>query len=60
MPSLKDTGRRYVEGTARARLQSPGIERYARAGGGPLRTVAIAAVLVAVLVGAMVVLWLVR
>jgi hypothetical protein len=33
MPELPDTGRRYVEQTARARLASPGIERYARARG---------------------------
>jgi hypothetical protein len=28
MPELPDTGRHYVEHTARARLASPGIERY--------------------------------
>jgi hypothetical protein len=30
LPSLPDTGRRYVEHTRRARLASPGVERYAR------------------------------
>jgi hypothetical protein len=29
LPSLPDTGRRYVEHTQRARLASPGVERYA-------------------------------
>ncbi len=29
LPDLPETGRRYVEHTARARLASPGIERYA-------------------------------
>jgi hypothetical protein len=28
LPDLPETGRRYVEHTARARLASPGIERY--------------------------------
>lgn len=28
LPDLPDTGRRYVEDTIRARLASPGIERY--------------------------------
>jgi len=29
LPDLPDTGRHYVENTIRARLASPGIERYA-------------------------------
>lgn len=28
LPELPETGRRYVEQTIRARLASPGIERY--------------------------------
>jgi hypothetical protein len=28
LPDLPETGRRYVEHTIRARLASPGIERY--------------------------------
>ncbi len=29
LPELSDTGRRYLDNTARARLASPGIERFA-------------------------------
>jgi hypothetical protein len=29
LPDLPDTGRRYVENTRRARLASPGVERFA-------------------------------
>jgi hypothetical protein len=29
LPELPETGRHYVENTQRARLASPGIERYA-------------------------------
>ena len=57
LPDLPDTGRRYVEGTVRARLASPGVERYRRPGGTGPRLV-LAALLVAALVGAM--LWLAR
>jgi hypothetical protein len=60
MPTLRDTGRRYVEGTARARLQSPGVERYASERRGAGRTAAIAAALVAALVGAMLLIWSLR
>ncbi len=28
LPDLPDTGRQYVENTIRARLHSPGIEKY--------------------------------
>jgi hypothetical protein len=57
LPDLPDTGRRYVENTIRARLASPGVERYRRAGGsGPRFALAVA--VVAALVGAMV--WLAR
>ncbi len=31
LPDLPGTGRRYVENTQRARLASPGVERYRRA-----------------------------
>ncbi len=52
LPSLPDTGRHYLENTVRARLQSPGIERYAkpRGRGG---TIALAVAIVAALVAAM-------
>ena len=52
--ALSTTGRKYLEGTARARLQSPGIEHYPSRKGGPLRAVALAAAIFAVLVGLMV------
>jgi hypothetical protein len=53
LPTLPDTGRRYVEHTQRARLASPGIERYAgrggrgRVGGAIAAALALAAALVA-------------
>jgi hypothetical protein len=53
MPVLRETGRQYVEGTQRARLASPGVERYVAARSrGPALAVAAVALLVA-LVGAM-------
>jgi|APDOM4702015118_1054815.scaffolds.fasta_scaffold320678_2 hypothetical protein len=55
LPDLPDTGRRYLEHTIRARLASPGIERYARPrGNGP--RIAAALLLAAALLAAM--LWL--
>ncbi|HEX9052754.1 MAG TPA: hypothetical protein VF841_19665 [Anaeromyxobacter sp.] len=57
LPDLPDTGRHYVENTVRARLASPGVERYRRAGGNGSR-LALAAVAIAALVAAM--LWLAR
>jgi hypothetical protein len=57
LPDLPETGRRYVENTVRARLASPGVERYRRPGGAGPRLV-FAALVVAALVGAM--LWLAR
>ena len=48
---LSSTGRKYLDGTARARLQSPGIEHYPSRGAGRARTIAIAVVLAAALVG---------
>jgi hypothetical protein len=57
LPPLRDTGRLYVENTVRARLASPGVERYHRPRGvGP--RLAFAALVVGALVGAM--LWLAR
>lgn len=50
LPDLPDTGRRYVENTARPRLASPGIERYEGrrgAGGRIALAIAVAAALVA-------------
>lgn len=55
LPSLPDTGRRYVEDTQRARLASPGVERYAPPRGAAPRVIA-AVVLVAALVAAMLLL----
>jgi ferric-dicitrate binding protein FerR (iron transport regulator) len=45
MPELSDTGRRYLDDTVRARLASPGIERYRppRRRGGRALAVAVAA-----------------
>ncbi len=57
LPDLPDTGRRYVENTVRARLASPGVEKYRRPGGRRGRVV-LAAIAVAALVGAMI--WLAR
>jgi hypothetical protein len=57
LPDLPETGRRYVDNTVRARLASPGVERFRRPGGGGPR-LALAALAVAALVGAM--LWLSR
>lgn len=56
MPDLPETGRHYVEHTTRARLASPGIERYARRRGHGLR-IAVAILVAAGLVAGM--LWLV-
>jgi len=58
LPALPDTGRRYVENTQRARLASPGVERYRRAEGRNGARVALAALGLAALVTAM--LWLAR
>jgi len=54
-PTLSSTGRKYLDGTARARLQSPGIQHYPARKAGPGRAIALAAAIVAALVGAM--LW---
>jgi hypothetical protein len=55
MPELPETGRHYVEHTIRARLASPGIERYARRRGNGGRIVFALVVAAAVIA---VVLWL--
>jgi hypothetical protein len=57
LPDLPDTGRHYVENTIRARLASPGIEKYRakRRGGVPRVALVLAA---AALVAAMA--WLAR
>jgi hypothetical protein len=55
LPSLSDTGRRYLDGTQRARLASPGIERFGSPRGKGARLLG-AALLAAALVAAMV--WL--
>jgi hypothetical protein len=52
LPILPDTGRRYVEHTQRARLASPGVERFRRPARGGRRAL-VALVLLAALVGAM-------
>ncbi len=57
LPDLPDTGRHYVENTIRARLASPGVERYRRPGGKGAR-VALAALAIAALVAALA--WLAR
>lgn len=55
LPDLPDTGRRYVENTARPRLASQGIERYeGRRGSGG--RIAVAIVLAVALVAAMLLL----
>jgi hypothetical protein len=52
LPSLPETGRHYVENTMRARLASPGVERYPRRAGRGGR-VAAGLLLLAALVAAM-------
>ena len=58
LPDLPGTGRRYVENTQRARLASPGVERYRRERGQAGGRIALAVVGLAALVAAM--LWLAR
>lgn len=58
LPDLADTGRRYVENTQRARLASPGVERYPRAERWTGTRVALAVLALGALVTAM--LWLAR
>ncbi len=55
LPELPETGRRYLGDTMRARLASPGIERFGRRRGSGGRVLA-ALLAVAALVAAM--LWL--
>lgn len=51
LPSLPETGRHYVEDTLRARLASPGLERYPRRRGAARAVLAV--LLAAALVGVM-------
>lgn len=56
LPDLPDTGRRYVENTARPRLASPGIERYEGRGRGAGARVVLAVIVAVGLVAAMLLL----
>ena len=58
MPPLSDTGRRYLDQTRGARLQSPGIEKFVPERSRTPRMLIGAVLLAAALVGAMV--WLSR
>ncbi len=58
LPDLPDTGRQYVENTIRARLASPGIERYRSRGGGRGGRIVLVLALAIALVAAMA--WLAR
>lgn len=57
LPDLPDTGRHYVENTIRARLASPGVERYRARGAGRGARVALALLGAAALAAAA---WLAR
>ncbi len=58
MPALPDTGRHYLDQTRRARLASPGIERFVRERRRAPRAVVVALLLAAALIAALV--WLSR
>ncbi len=58
MPALPDTGRHYLDQTRRARLASPGIERFVRERSRAPRAIVAALLLAATLIAAMV--WLSR
>jgi len=58
LPDLPDTGRHYVENTMRARLASPGVEKYRRPGRGGGGRAVLAVLALGALVAAMV--WLAR
>jgi len=58
MPALRDTGRRYLDQTRRARLASPGVERYVFARRATGWAVIAAAILAAALLG--VAVWIAR
>jgi hypothetical protein len=55
MPELNETGRRYVEDTARVRLASPGIERFRRSPRRSARRLLLAALVLAALAAALLV-----
>ncbi|HTN53050.1 MAG TPA: hypothetical protein VML50_11645 [Anaeromyxobacter sp.] len=52
LPSLSSTGRRYVEATRRARLASPGVERFEPPRRRGVGTVVVAVLIAAALIGA--------
>ncbi len=58
MPALRDTGRLYLDQTRRARLASPGIERFVRERSRTPGLVVLAALLAAALIAGMI--WLSR
>ncbi len=58
MPALPDTGRHYLDQTRRARLASPGLERFVREKSKGPRILLVAVLLAAALIAAMV--WLSR
>lgn len=57
-PTLEPTGRRYLENTQRARLASPGLERYEVERRRPAMVIVAAAVALAALLGLL--FWLAR
>lgn len=58
LPDLPDTGRRYLDDTLRARLASPGVERFRRRSGGTGARLALGVLLASALLGTM--LWFSR
>ncbi|WP_248362268.1 hypothetical protein [Anaeromyxobacter oryzae] len=56
LPDLRDTGRRYLDGTRGARLASPGVERFVRPRRRGPALAAAGVALVAALVAAMLLL----
>ncbi len=58
MPALPDTGRLYLDQTRRARLASPGIERFVRERSRAPALIVLATALAVALIAAMV--WLSR
>ncbi len=58
MPALPDTGRHYLDQTRRARLASPGLERFVREKSRAPRILLLAVLLAAALIASMI--WLSR